>query len=193
MLSGSGYQLGHGEGDAFVFLLDMNDVFERFVASAISAHFGVAVREQETVGYLFPPNRVAQIPDFRWDAAGHKWIGDAKYKHVASGQVDSIVFDSDMIDEQLDSYGVRAENVLLPADVRQLTVYAEISREHQPSVKPPHVAVFYPFVGRGTFAASKRESWNGSEFWVIPVLLNGDNYDLKRIIPALTNPLLSPV
>lgn len=54
-------------------------------------------------------------------------------------------------------------------DVRQFIVYGEWHRRRLGLTDPPDVAIFYAFVGAGTFAASKAVAFNGSRFWMVPV------------------------
>jgi hypothetical protein len=186
MLSGSGYQLGHGDGDSFVFLLDMNDVFERFTAAAISAHFNVTVSEQKVIGKLFKnPSSINQKPDFLWTFQGQDWIGDAKYKHFAKGSIDSIIFDSDDQNADTQTTPIAADRVLSPDDIRQLTVYAELRNRPPENKSISSLAILYPFIGNGEFKASHGTAWNDSKFWLIPVKLNGEDSNLSSVLPEL--------
>ncbi len=87
LLSGIGPMLQTGGLETFVFLVDMNTLFEQYVHRVLEAAFRVRVDEQVPIGCLFPDlrhGRISQKPDFRLTArSGAVWIGDAKYKHLA--------------------------------------------------------------------------------------------------------------
>ena len=53
LLAGIGHNLGVGSANTFVFLLDMNQVFESYVHAVLESHFQTAVEEQKYVGKLF--------------------------------------------------------------------------------------------------------------------------------------------
>lgn len=154
LLRGLSHEMLSGVSDTFVFLLDMNRVFESFAAAALRVRFGVPVEEQKPLGYLFPDlktGRIEQKPDFFWRTKdGAVWIGDAKYKHLINGLTGD----------------------LSPDDVRQLTVYAELHRRKTGHNDPPHLALLYPFVGDGVFTGKRTMSWNGSHFHLFPVRLD---------------------
>lgn len=169
LLSGSGYQFRHGSGEAFVFLLDMNQLFEKFAASALASSFGVPIDEQNLIGHLFraPRRAIQQKPDYLWRCRGIRWVGDAKYKHLESRTVlSSLEVDAD--DDAAEA-GLRMERVLNPADVRQLTVYGEILRMRENLEEPPRLAILYPYVGDGEFFARSCECWSGATLWLLPV------------------------
>lgn len=80
-LNGLGRELHAGDTESFVFLLDMNSLFEKYCARWLEGKFGVVVSEQEPIGYLLQsPNRRRQDPDLQWRHDGTIWVGDAKYK-----------------------------------------------------------------------------------------------------------------
>jgi 5-methylcytosine-specific restriction enzyme subunit McrC len=80
-LNGLGRELHAGDTESFVFLLDMNSLFEKFCARWLEQKFDVAISEQEPIGYLLKtPNKRRQDPDLQWRHEGTIWIGDAKYK-----------------------------------------------------------------------------------------------------------------
>ncbi len=168
LLQGSAPALGSGDEDTFVFLLDMNKVFENFVAAALEERFQTRIETQKRVGFLFPEllkHRIAQDADYFWHRDGALWIGDAKYKSLAGEN--ALTFAAlDIEDNE-----VRAGQVLSPDDVRQLTVYAELARLKNEG--QARLALFYPFVGAGTFAARGAMAWNGCEFYLVPVRVGG--------------------
>lgn len=83
VLQGLGRTLHSGATESFVYLLDMNALFESYCARWIETRFRTVVEEQVTVGYLLLRNqrRLRQIADFVWRQADRRLcIGDAKYK-----------------------------------------------------------------------------------------------------------------
>lgn len=87
LLSGLGREWRSGDAGTFVFLLDMNKVFEDFCAVRLEQWFGVPVRTQEFLGHLLGGKRAGlrQYADFVWQTRdGTCWIGDAKYKRAAA-------------------------------------------------------------------------------------------------------------
>lgn len=163
LLSGEGFQMAQANARTFVFLLDMNRVFEAFAGAVLQATYKSPVIEQLPIGYLLtsPRNSVNQIPDFRWTDGDDHWIGDAKYKRLdgTAGRY----WDEDETDTSFPSA------YLGPADIRQLTVYAEIHRRNQRLQNPPKLLVLYPVVGDNRTAITRRTAWNGSTLDIVPV------------------------
>jgi 5-methylcytosine-specific restriction enzyme subunit McrC len=184
LLVGTGYSLGKGSSDTFVFLMDMNSLFEAYASAALEASFGVEVETQQYVGKLFvDPARLGQYPDYLWRAGKKRWIGDAKYKHLAKGQHSSLTF-RNLLPDHSDVIGVgtRADQVLNPGDVRQLTVYAELLRQREKLEESPDIMILYPFVGRGLFQSAQATTWNGSRFHLTPVRVTRQK-ELAEAIP----------
>ena len=171
LLAGTGYSMDRGEADTFVFLMDMNQLFEDYASRIVEARFGVPVQTQQFIGKLFmAPQRLSQYPDFLWNADGRHWIGDAKYKHLAKGQQDALVFSDVAPDTSSDgAISARADRVLSTNDVRQLVVYSELLRQREGLPDVPAIAILYPFIGTGAFMASMATTFNGAEFWMVPV------------------------
>jgi 5-methylcytosine-specific restriction enzyme subunit McrC len=172
LLAGTGYEMGVGSDKSFVFLIDMNGLFEAFAGAVVEASFGVSITAQVTIGNLFnDPECINQRPDFLWKSSGLSWVGDAKYKILAAdGRADALVKFWD----------------LQPNDVRQLTVYAEM--RHRPEGKPPSIALLYPFVGDSFPPISPATSWNGSPFWLVPVRVTrppDESTDIRHAMPTL--------
>jgi 5-methylcytosine-specific restriction endonuclease McrBC regulatory subunit McrC len=94
LLAGIGHSIGVGSANTFVFLLDMNQVFENYVHAVLESHFKTAVQEQKYVGSLLDvhPGSISQLADYYWCAGTTFWIGDAKYKHLAKGQQQALRF-----------------------------------------------------------------------------------------------------
>ena len=173
LLAGVGHNLGVGSANTFVFLLDMNQVFEDYVHAVLESHFNMAVEKQEYVGKLFEASRggIFQRADYYWRSGTTCWIGDAKYKHLARYQQRALRFsDLDTDENGLEESGVLAGRILNPNDVRQLTVYAELVQRRDELATPPSLMLLYPFVGPlSECIADSVAAWNGSKFWLMPV------------------------
>jgi len=181
LLKGSGYALASGEQNTFVFLIDMNQLFESYCARVIAETYGVRVVEQTCIGNLLvQPLKIRQIPDLMWRQDGGFWIADVKYKHLAKGSRHSLSFEAFM--ETEDNPGLRADRVLSSQDIRQLIVYAEIHRHTKTHPPANHVAILYPFVGQGNFEASHAMTFNQLTFHLIPVRVK-QTITLKDLIP----------
>lgn len=178
LLRGLSHDLSAGSAETFVFLLDMNEVFEAFVAAALEARFGGTVETQKSIGTLLTQSvgGIHQKPDYLWNVGGVTWIGDAKYKHLTEGQISSLTFEDDGT--------IAAGKRLSPDDIRQLTVYAEmVGKRSDPA---PPLALFYPFIGEGKFEASTATAWNGSSLSLVPVHLDR-NFGPSSALPPFPN------
>jgi 5-methylcytosine-specific restriction enzyme subunit McrC len=197
LLSGTGPILQAGGAETFVFLVDMNDLFERYVHAVLQAAFRVPIRQQAPVWYLFPnltEGRLAQKPDFSLtDRNGIVWIGDAKYKHLARGQESALRFVTAPVGES-GSTETTAGRLLSSDDVRQLTVYAELEHRARSLSGTPgtsetscaRLLLLYPFVGSGTADADRTIAWNGSPFYLAPVRVTPTR-DLGSNFPFIPN------
>jgi len=184
LLRGFGHSLAAGQEDTFVFLLDMNVVFESYVRAVLEARFGVAVEEQRFVGQLLDlrAGGIRQYADFYFrDQEGAVWIGDAKYKHLAAEQAGAARFAS--ASGAGEEATLRSQRVD-PADVRQLTVYAELDRLRGGHPGRANLLLLYPFVGASAFAADQAMAWNGSTIYLAPVRVTRVN-QLRDNFPSL--------
>jgi len=178
LLRGLSHELLAGHRDTFVFLLDMNRVFEAFVTAALEARFGVPIRTQEPIGTLLKtkPGGIQQKPDFLWKTEQGIWIGDAKYKQLTAGMEVSLTFAKDET--------APAGRFLSPDDIRQLTVYAELVRRQEALDTIPHLTLFYPFQGsEAQLKADSTLAWNDSQLWLVPVLLQKKE-TLAAVLPV---------
>ena len=83
VLHGLGRDLHAGSTESFVFLLDMNNLFESYCLRWLEARLGVAVRDQVFLGKLLVRDQrsLYQYADYLWrEPAGTCCVGDAKYK-----------------------------------------------------------------------------------------------------------------
>lgn len=128
VLQGTGRELHAGASSSFVFLLDMNELFESYCAHWIETRFNVRVLTQEFVGRLLQRDQrsLHQYADFLWrQADGSLCVGDAKYKIA------------------------RAEDWPRIEDTRQLICYGQLaSRMHR--TLPGALMLLYPTTGAET-------------------------------------------
>ncbi len=165
ILQGSGPALGAGGEDTFVFLVNMDKVFEAFARAVIEARFNTIVTEQKDLGTLLELRLggVRQKADLHWrDNDGVSWIADAKYKHLAKDSQNAL----DFFDDETEN---RAGRKLSPDDVRQVGVYAELLRRQNKGIALPQLMILYPFVGKGRFAISQCRMWNGAQLSLVPL------------------------
>ncbi len=163
ILQGLGPQLGAGSETTWVFLVDMNRVFERFCRVALEARFPVVIEEQKSVGWIFSqPYRLRQLPDYTWQYKGAPWIGDAKWKLLA-GEITE--------DEN-------NKTRLSPDDVRQLVTYAELqyfnAHKAKDNAKRPQLAIFYPDLNKSA-AVKVLQTWNETQLHLVPLRVAGWN------------------
>ena len=132
-LSGLGRELHAGDTESFVFLLDMNFLFESYCGRWLERKFAVAVSEQKRLGHLLKtPQSCGQKPDFQWRHGGSVWVGDAKYKQRSGDDWPQI------------------------ADIRQLICYGRLAE--QIHAIPSRLTLLYP-----TLNAEVQEVWTTFE------------------------------
>jgi 5-methylcytosine-specific restriction endonuclease McrBC regulatory subunit McrC len=86
VIRGMGREMHAGSTESFVYLLDMNRLFERYCQSWLEQTFyPCQVQAKCCVGTLFiaPKSGMRQEADFLWQAEDGLWVGDAKYKQAA--------------------------------------------------------------------------------------------------------------
>jgi 5-methylcytosine-specific restriction enzyme subunit McrC len=128
VLRGLGRELHAGGTESFVFLLDMNELFESFCTRWLERRFQVPVRTQEFVGRLLKREQRAlyQYADFLWrDRENELWVGDAKYK-----------------------LGDREDWPKID-DTRQLICYGQLAAQRH-DTQPGSLMLLYPTTGEET-------------------------------------------
>lgn len=129
LLQSIGHETIHGGQQTYVFLLDMNQVFEDFVGAYLENSYGVPVQKQAALGtLLISPRRIQQIPDFVWRKGGQPYIADAKYKPFSNWIQQDELYGKGM--------GI--------ADIRQLICYGLL---HPVGEEVPELQILYPYVG----------------------------------------------
>lgn len=169
LLQSIGHDAFHGGQQTYVFLLDMNQVFEDYVGAILERVHRVPVETQKVVGTLFTdPSRVRQKPDFYWqDKRGHAFVADAKYKPFFSWHRDSL--------EEEIQRGYFDIN-----DVRQLICYGLMTA---PSPEQVTLQVIYPFVGEGKLPASiQRRTFTGALLTAVPLRVTKPSKPTERLL-----------
>lgn len=125
VLRGLGREMHAGTTESFVFLLDMNRLFETYCARWIERTADCAVQEQAPLGTLLiaPDKKIRQEADYLWHEREIVWIGDAKYKRAESGE------DWPKIN-----------------DVRQLICYGQLAQKLHPG-KTSRLMILHPTTG----------------------------------------------
>lgn len=184
LLSGISHDFGIGSEKTFVFLLDMNRVFEDYVHAVLSCYFSTTIKRQFDVGRLLVINKagMAQYADYYWRTEQDAWIGDAKYKHLAQGCPGPLAF----MKNDAEKVPVAGE-VLDVADIRQLTVYAELHARK--SGDRPNLMLLYPYLGPLEFCVPQvAQAWNGSWLWLMPVQVRRCDFAADAIrLPELVH------
>lgn len=93
ILRSTSFDLGHGSTRASAFLLDMNEIFEAFVTTALREALGLGPAAfprgaRARALWLDQARRVRLKPDLSWwEGAACVFVGDVKYKRVAGSGV----------------------------------------------------------------------------------------------------------
>lgn len=134
LLQSIGHQTLHAYHPSYVFLLDMNRLFEDYVGVILERAYGVPVYKQKSIGTLYKaPYKIAQKPDFLWTIpSGEMIIADSKYKPF---------FDWNSLEYSIGS----ASGFIDINDIRQLICYGMLAKREPSSVK---LQLIYPYVGK---------------------------------------------
>ena len=145
ILSGGTLNPYAGGAQNFIFLIDMNRLFEAFAGAALRQAFSSRLSSQPTIGHLFShPSRLPQIADFTWRTADCAWVADAKYKRIG-GLAD-----------------------VAAADVRQLITYGRIYANDQAR----RLLIVYPAVGPARPSEIWRQTFDGALMTSLPLYLD---------------------
>lgn len=160
LLASQSPDFGASGAQNWVFLTDMNALFESFCAAALRESGAQNLETQSEIGTLFcAPNLVRQKPDFLWRDNAIWRLGDAKWKLL--GQNAPL-----FAEENEEIQGGKAK--ISPDDARQMSVYSEIWKRKQGCENAPDVTIFYPLL-EGNRASIKRTMWNGAALILRPV------------------------
>lgn len=155
LLRGQSPDFGARHNQSWVFLTDMNALFESFCARAIEDRLGTRILEQELVGHLFDsPKATKQLADFVWQQNENWCVGDAKWKLLGNAPPTFGDEEEELSQQKLKS--------LSPADVRQLTVYSELLKKQKQLDEAPDMWVFYPTLDQSKTVLSAHQTWNGA-------------------------------
>ena len=145
ILSGGTLNPYAGGAQNFVFLIDMNRLFEAFAGAALRQAFTSRLSSQPTIGHLFSrPSSLPQIADFTWRTEECAWVADAKYKRIGGlGDVAA-------------------------ADVRQLITYGRIYAPDQSR----RLLVVYPAVGPTRQSDIWRQTFDGASMTSLPLYID---------------------
>ena len=192
LLAGVGHNLGVGSANTFVFLLDMNQVFEDYVHAVLESYFNTAVEEQKYIGKLLAgKGGIFQWADYYWcdgPPFGSVMQNTNIWQKASNGHCILVSWRRmRMVWTSRTSW--QAEYSTLN-DVRQLTVYAELVRRRERLATPPSLMLLYPFVGPPSECiADSVAAWNGSKFWLMPV--HGTSPGYRRQRNSISRPRIS--
>lgn len=169
LLRGQSFDFGGRSAKSWVFLTDMNALFEAFCARALEAKLQTRVSEQDLVGHLFhqPKKTTKQLADFTWRDGEEWFVGDAKWKLLGTR--------APSISDEEDEEERPNSKSLSPADVRQLTVYSELLKRREKLDEAPEMWVLYPTLDEQSAALEPRETWNSGRLRRVPVRVCGWN------------------
>lgn len=158
---------------SFMFLIDMNKLFEDYASELISRRFDdVSVHRQKHIGHLLEAGSerskglISQRPDLNWLHQGVSYVADAKYKRVESWLED---------EEVGTGWGSN--------DVRQLICYGQLLKEPPGGHRTEKLLMLSPCLG---FEELPEEPWH-TAFDGVKIgraainMTPGDSYkDLKK-------------
>lgn len=155
LLRAIGHEAFHGGPQSYVFLLDMNQVFEDYVGAVLEREHQVPVDKQYPIGHLFKnPARLRQLPDFYWQKDGKTYVADAKYKPFFTWHADP-------------ESGDKGSRFFSIADIRQLICYGLLA---SPKSQDVELQVIYPFVGDGeTPDVIQQRTFPGMPLKAVPI------------------------
>jgi 5-methylcytosine-specific restriction enzyme subunit McrC len=129
VLTGQGREMHAGSSGSFVFLIDMNRLFEDFCLRWLEKTFDRNIEPQKYLGTLLvgPDKRIAQNADFFWQTPDVTWVGDAKYKLPDAQNWPRI---DDL--RQLICYGQLAQRLYKGRTSRLMILHPTIGEEKEP-------------------------------------------------------------
>jgi len=128
VLTGQGREMHAGSNGSFVFLIDMNRLFEDYCLRWLEKTFHQRIEPQKCLGTLLvaPDKRIAQDADFLWLDESDIWVGDAKYKLPD------------------------AQNWPRIEDLRQLICYGQLAQRLHTG-RPSRLMIMHPTTGEEKF------------------------------------------
>jgi len=154
LLQSIGHEAFHGGPQTYVFLLDMNQVFEDYVGAVLERTHQVPVDQQRVIGHLFKsPSRIQQKPDFYWQKDGKAYVADSKYKPFFSWDIEN---ESD-----------EGSQYFQPNDVRQLICYGLMTGAEPNQTE---LQIIYPCVGDPRdLNQLRKKTFNGMKLSAVPL------------------------
>ncbi len=157
LLQSIGHEAFHGGPQTYVFLLDMNQLFEDYVGAVLERVHQVPVDQQLVIGHLFQsPAKIKQKPDFYWQKEGKAFVADSKYKPFFSWNAE------DESDE--------GSKYFQPNDVRQLICYGLMAGADSEQTE---LQIIYPCVGDPLQVDTlAKTTFNGMVLRAIPIAVD---------------------
>lgn len=168
LLQAIGHEAFHGGPQTYVFLLDMNQLFEDYVGAVLEKVHQVSVHTQRVIGHLFrTPARIKQKPDFYWRKNDKTYVADSKYKPFFSWNAE---------DES-----VEGSQYFQPNDIRQLICYGLMTGS---SADTTELQIIYPCVGNPQLVPQlTKTTFNGMKLKAIPIAVNrAHNHSLLGLL-----------
>jgi 5-methylcytosine-specific restriction endonuclease McrBC regulatory subunit McrC len=165
LLQSIGHDAFHGGQQTYVFLLDMNQVFEDYVGAVLEQVHQVPVDQQRVIGTLFKsPNRIRQKPDFYWQKNNKAFVGDSKYKPFFAWNAD-------------EDSGDNGSQYFEPNDVRQLICYGLMAPAENTELQ-----IIYPYVGTGELPDPIcKTTFTGMSLKAVPIRVS-KSHDVAELI-----------